>query len=188
MIRGREGMERPAEVIEQLRLERGLTQAEACTRGELPPATWSMVESGFTANPHPATKLRIARALGVAPSSIWRIRPRPLHLEDIEDPRWRGAVRTMARRLEREGSPEQRRLLGDRLIAVLDHADAGSCDAEGDRWGELWELAHSLVLDPERAPIEIVDGRLVERGVDEVMPASRGVRIAARRRSGGGVS
>ena len=181
-------MERPADVIEHLRLERGLTQAEACTRGELPPATWSMVESGFTANPHPATKLRIARALGVAPSSIWRIRPRPLHLEDVEDPRWGGAVRTMARRLEREGSPEQRRRLGDRLIAVLDHADAGSCEADGDRWAELWQLAHSLVLDPERVPIEIVDGRLIERGAGEVTPASRRAGIAVRRRSSGGVS
>jgi transcriptional regulator with XRE-family HTH domain len=188
MIRERKGMERPAEVIEQLRLERGLTQAEACTRGELPTATWSMVESGFTANPHPATKLRIARALGVAPTSIWRIRPRPLHLEDVEDPRWRGAVRAMARRLEREGSPEERRRFGDRLIAVLDHADAGSWDDEDDRWEELWQLALSLVLDPERVPIEIVDGRLVERAAGEVTPASRRAGIAARRRSGGGVS
>jgi transcriptional regulator with XRE-family HTH domain len=187
IIREREGMERPAEVIEQLRLERGLTQAQACTRGELSPTTWSMVESGFTANPHPATKLRVARALGVAPSSIWRVRPRQLHLEDIEDPRWRGAVRRMARRLERAASPEERRRFGDRLIAVLDHADAGSCE-DDDRWEELWQLARSLVLDPNRVPIEIVDGRLLERGIGEVTPASLRDGIAARRRSGGGVS
>jgi transcriptional regulator with XRE-family HTH domain len=177
-------MDRPAELIEQLRLERSLTQAQACTRGELPAATWSMVESGFTANPHPATKLGIARALGVTPSSIWRIRPRPLHLEDVEDARWRGAVQTMARRLEREGSPEERRRFGDRLIAVLDHADSGSYDDEDDRWEELWELARALVLDPERVPIEIVDGRLVELGSGEVAPASRRTGITARRRSG----
>ncbi|HEX4186603.1 MAG TPA: helix-turn-helix transcriptional regulator [Solirubrobacteraceae bacterium] len=177
-------MERPAELIEQLRLERGLTQAQACTRGELPPATWSMVESGFTANPHPTTKLRIARALGVAPSSIWRARPRPLHLEDVEDPRWMGAVQRMAGRLEREGSPQERRRFGDRLIAVLDHADAG-CGDDGDvRWDELWERARSLVLDPERAPIEIVGGRLVERGSGEITPASRRKGIAARRSRG----
>jgi transcriptional regulator with XRE-family HTH domain len=178
-------MERPADLIEQLRLERGLTQAEACTRGPLPPATWSMVEAGFTANPHPATKLRIARALGVPPSSIWRVQPRPLHVEDVEDPRWRRAVHAMARRLEHDGSPEERRRFGDRLIAVLDHADPCAAD---DRWEELWQLARSLVLDPERVPIEIVGGRLVERGLGEIAPASPRGPIAARRRSGGRVT
>lgn len=184
-------MDRPADLIEQLRVERGLTQAEACTRGQLPPATWSMVEGGFTANPHPATKLRIARALDVAPSRIWRIRPRPLHLEDVEDPRWRRAVQAMARRLERHGSPEERRRFGDRLIAVLDLADPGGSDSEDDRWEELWQLARSLVLAAERVPIEIVGGRLVERGLGEIAPASRrgaSAAIAARRRSGGRVS
>jgi transcriptional regulator with XRE-family HTH domain len=183
-------MERPAEVIEQLRRERGLTQAEACVRGQLPPATWSLVESGFTANPHAATKLRIARALGVTPSSIWRVRPRPLHLEDVEDPRWRRAATTMARRLEREGSPQERRRFGDRLIAVLDHADPGAREADGEdqRWEELWRLASALVLDPDRVPIEIIDGRLVERGLGDVTPARPRGHIAARRRSGGGVA
>ncbi|HEV7584621.1 MAG TPA: helix-turn-helix transcriptional regulator [Solirubrobacteraceae bacterium] len=178
-------MDCPAEVIEHLRLERGLTQAEACMRGQLAPATWSMVESGFTANPHPATKLRIARALDISPSGIWPIRPRPLHLEDVEDPRWRSAVRTMARRLERDGSPQERRRFGDRLIAALDYADPGNGD--GDHWEELWQLARSLVLDPEKVPIELVDGRLVERALGDVIPAAPGG-IAARRRSSGGVS
>jgi transcriptional regulator with XRE-family HTH domain len=183
-------MDRPAQVIEHLRVERGLTQAEACTRVQLRTATWSGVETGFTANPHPATKLRIARALGVAPSRIWRLRPRPLHIEDVEDPRWRSAVQTMALRLAHEGSRQERRCFADRLIAVLDHADPGSGDSasEDDCWQPLWQLAASLVLGPERTPIEIVDGRLVERDLGRLTPPSPDGCIDARKRSSGGVS
>jgi transcriptional regulator with XRE-family HTH domain len=184
-------MERPAAVIEQLRAERGLSQAEACMRGGLPPATWSMVESGFTANPHPATKLRIARALGVTPSSIWQIRPEPLHLEDVDDPRWKPAVRAMALRLERNGSLQERRLFARHLAAVLDWADPGGtgdwgCD-EGP-WGEFWQLAHSLLFDPEKDPIAIIDGRLVERDLQSFTPETPVRMISARRRSGDGVT
>jgi transcriptional regulator with XRE-family HTH domain len=184
------GMERPATVIEELRTERGLSQAEACTRGGLPPATWSMVESGFTANPHPATKLRIARALGVTPSSIWRLSPRPLHLEDVEDPRWKTAVRAMARRLDREGNVQERRLFANRLISLLDYADPGTgeWDTDDGHWDELWQLAHSLLLDPEKAPIAIVDGKLVERDLQSFTPASSVRMISARRRTGDGVA
>ena len=184
-------MERPAEVIEQLRIERGLTQAEACARGQLPPATWSRVESGVTAYPDPVTKLRVARALDVSPSRIWRVQPQPLHIEDVDDPRWRCAVQTMGRRLAREGSARERSRFADRLIAVLDLADSGGpgCEGEDDGWQELWQLAASLVLDPERAPIEIVDGRLVEHGVEALTaPSRRGCVEGRRRRSGDGVS
>jgi transcriptional regulator with XRE-family HTH domain len=168
------GMERPAEVIELLRLERGLTQAEACVRGQLPPATWSRVESGATTHPDSATKLRVARALGVSPSRIWPVRPRPLHIEDVEDPRWSGAVQRMGRRLEREGSVHERTRFADRLIAVLDQADSGAHCARGDdRWQELWQLAASLVLEPKSAPIEIVGGRLVERDLGALTVPSR---------------
>jgi transcriptional regulator with XRE-family HTH domain len=183
-------MERPAEVIEQLRVESGLTRAQACARGRLPQTTWSMVESGFTANPHPATKLRIARALGVRPTRIWRLQPRPLHLEDVHDPRWTAAVRTMARRLEREGSLQERRRFGNRLIAVLDHADPGSSDPdrEDGRWEEFWELAASLVFQPETTPIAIIDGKLVERELRNITRTTRIRRITAKRRTGDGVA
>jgi transcriptional regulator with XRE-family HTH domain len=177
-------MERAAEVIERLREARGLTQAEACLRGGLARATWSRVESGSTANPLPATKIRIARALDVTPGSIWRIRPWPLHLEDIDDPRWEAATRAMARRLDRAGSLQERQQFGDRLVAVLDYADQGStggCPDEG-RWDELWQLGNSLVFDPDRTPITIVDGRLVERDLDDFTPPTRIRVIAAKRR------
>lgn len=181
-------MDRPATVIERLRVERGLTQAEACRRGSLARATWSNVESGRAANPTSETKLRIARALGVRPSSIWRVRPRPLHLEDTEDPRWAAGVRAMARRLEREAPARERRRFADRLIAVLDQADRGSGRrvADEDRWEEFWDLASSLTIDPDMTPIEIVDGRLVERELDRLTPAGRMLVVAARRRRGRG--
>jgi transcriptional regulator with XRE-family HTH domain len=178
-------MERPAEVIERLREERALTQAEACQRGGLARATWSRVESGSTVNPHPATKIRIARALEVTPSSIWRIRPRPLHLEDVDDPRWETATRAMARRLDEAGSFQERQRFGDRLIAVLDYADRGPTRARPDegRWDELWQLGNSLVFDPQSTPIKIVDGKLVERDLDGFTPATRIRVIAAKHRS-----
>jgi transcriptional regulator with XRE-family HTH domain len=178
-------MERPAEVIERLREERRLSQAEACARAGLARATWSRVESGSTANPHPATKIRIARALEVTPSSIWRIRPRPLHLDDVDDPRWEPATRAMARRLDRTGSLDERRRFGDRLIAVLDRADRGSTGERPDeaRWDELWQLGNSLVFDPESTPITIVDGKLVEGDLDGFTPAT-GIRVVAAKRRG----
>jgi transcriptional regulator with XRE-family HTH domain len=177
-------MERPAEVIERLRKARGLTQADACVRAGVAHATWSRVETGSTAKPHPATKIRIARALDATPSSIWRIRPRPLHLEDTDDPRWEGATRAMARRLDRAGSLEERQRFGDRLVAVLDYADQGSTGGRADegRWDELWQLGSSLVADPESTPIAVIDGRLVERELDGFTPATRIRVIAAKPR------
>jgi len=177
-------MDRPANVIERLRVERGLSQAEACRRAGLPCATWSNVEAGRAANPQPQTKVRIARALGVRPSSIWRVRPRPLHLEDFEDPRWQAAVRAMALRLDRQGSLEERQRFGQRLIAVLDHVDHGTDDPDADdrRLEELWQLAHSLTFDPDRTPITIIRGKLVERELDTFTPATRVGVIAAKQR------
>jgi transcriptional regulator with XRE-family HTH domain len=171
-------MERPGRLIEGLRTEWGLTQAQACATAGLPQSTWSKVESGLTANPHPDTKARIARALCVRPSRIWPARPRPLHLEDVDDERWEQAVRSMARRLDRDGSLEERRRFGRRLIAVLDHADPGSSVGDDDRWEEFWRLGNSLMFDPQEAPIAIINGRLVERPLDSFTPATR-VRIAA---------
>jgi len=91
----------------------------------------------------------------------------------------------MARRLDRAGSLEERQRFGDRLVAVLDHADRGSTGGRPDegRWDELWQLGSSLVLDPESMPITIVDGRLVERDLDGFTPATRIRVIAAKRRS-----
>jgi transcriptional regulator with XRE-family HTH domain len=177
-------MERPAEVIARLREARELNQAEACRRGGLARATWSRVESGSTANPRPQTKIGIARALGVRPSSIWRLRPRPLHLADVDDPRWETAAPAMARRLDRTGSLEERQRFGDRLIAVLDYADQGatSSDLDDGRWDELWQLGNSLVIDPESTPIAIVDGKLLERELDGFTAATRIRVIAAKRR------
>jgi hypothetical protein len=96
----------------------------------------------------------------------------------------------MALRLAHEGSRQERRCFADRLIAVLDHADPGSGDSasEDDCWQPLWQLAASLVLGPERTPIEIVDGRLVERDLGRLTPPSPDGCIDARKRSSGGVS
>ena len=179
-------MEDPAEVIQRLRLERGLTQAEAGRRGPVARATWSMVESGATARPRPDTRRRVARALCVTPSAIWRSRPKPLHLHDVEDPRWGTAVRRMARRLDREGSPRERQSFASQLIAVLDQADTGSSDRsrEQTRWDELWQLADRLLFDAPTAPIAIVDGRLVEHELESFVPDAQLRVIAAKRRRG----
>jgi transcriptional regulator with XRE-family HTH domain len=177
-------MDCPAKVIEALRVRRGLTQAEACRRAGLPRATWGNVESGRAANPRPETKLRVARALGVTPSTIWHVRPRPLHLEDVEDPRWEVAVRALAQRLDREGSLRERQRFGRRLIAVLDRADPGSDgpDTGEDRWEEFWRLGNSLTFDPDKTPIAIINGKLVERELDSFTPATRVRVIAAKQR------
>jgi transcriptional regulator with XRE-family HTH domain len=177
-------MERPAEVMERLRLERRLTQADACTLSGLPRATWRKIESGVTANPQPETRIRIARALAVTPSAIWPARPRPLHLEDVDDPRWDAAVRRMAQRLDRDGSLKERQHFGRRLIAVLDYADPGSREAgpDGGRWEEFWRLGNSLLFDPENTPIAIINGKLVERDLDCFTPATR-IRVIAAKRS-----
>jgi transcriptional regulator with XRE-family HTH domain len=177
-------MRRPVEVIARLREARRLTRAEACARGGLARSTWRAIESGSTANPRGATKIRIARALGVRPTSIWGLRPRPLHLADVDDPRWEAATRAMGRRLDRTGSLQERQRFGDRLIAVLDYADRGSTGPGPDdgRWDELWQLGSALVFDPESTPIAIVDGKLVERELDGFTPATRIRVIAAKRR------
>lgn len=174
------GMDRPAKVIERLRLARGLTRAEACGAAGLPRATWAGVESGRVLRPRPRTRVRIARALGMAPSAIWPVRPRPLHLEDVDDPRWGAAVRAMAQRLDRQAPLEERRRFGRHLIAVLDHADPGAhqVDAGSDRWDELWRLANSLTIDPENTPIALINGKLVERELDTLTPAAR-LRVSA---------
>jgi hypothetical protein len=123
--------------------------------------------------------------LEVTTSCIWRVRPRPLHLEDVDDPRWELATRAMARRLDRTGSFDERQRFGDRLIAVLDYADRGSTGDRPDeaRWDELWQLGNSLVFDPESTPITIVDGKLVERDLDGFTPATR-IRVVAAKRRG----
>jgi transcriptional regulator with XRE-family HTH domain len=178
-------MEGPADVVARLREALRLTQAEACVRSGLARSTWRAVESGSTANPRGSTKIRIARALGVRPSNIWSTGPRPLHLEDIDDPRWEAATRAMARRLDRAGSLQERQQFGNRLIAVLDYADRGPTGARGDecrRWDELWQLGNSLLFDPESTPITIVDGKLVERDLDGFTPSTRIRVIAAKRR------
>jgi transcriptional regulator with XRE-family HTH domain len=177
-------MERPSRLIERLRADRGLSQAEACRIAGVSRATWSTLESGVTANPRAATKARVARVLGVPPSRIWRTRPRPLHMDDVEDPRWELAVRHMARRLELEGSPDERRRFGEQLAAVLDKVDPGTAgdDGEGPRWQELWQLAGALALDEHPLPITIAGGRLVESGRYS-LTSTRPETIAIRRRA-----
>jgi transcriptional regulator with XRE-family HTH domain len=177
-------MERPAEVMERLRVERGLSQTDACALSGLPRATWRRIESGVTTNPQPETRVRIARALAVTPSAIWPPRPIPLHLEDVDDPRWEAAVRRMAQRLDRDGTLDERQRFGRQLIAVLDYADAGSDTPEFDesRWEEFWRLGNSLLFDPEKTPIAIINGKLVERDLDYLTTATR-IRVIAAKRS-----
>jgi transcriptional regulator with XRE-family HTH domain len=177
-------MERPAEVMERLRVERGLSQGDACALSGLPRATWRRIESGVTTNPQPETRVRIARALAVTPSAIWPPRPIPLHLEDVDDPRWEAAVRRMAHRLDRDGTLDERQRFGRQLIAVLDYADAGSDTPEFDesRWEEFWRLGNSLLFDPEKTPIAIINGKLVERDLDYLTTATR-IRVIAAKRS-----
>jgi hypothetical protein len=64
------------------------------------------------------------------------------------------------------------------------HADQGSTGPGPDdgRWDELWQLANSLVFDPDSTPIAIVDGKLVERDLDGFTPATRIRVVAAKRR------
>jgi len=176
-------MESSAEVIRRLRSARGLSQAEACRLASVARATWSTVESGATARPRAITRVRIARALGVTPSTIWRNRPRPLHLQDVDDPRWRAAVLGLARRVEREGSDCERRRLGERLIAVLDQADRGFRDADpyDGRFDELWQLGASLTLDPETPSSPLLDDRVLQRELRGLERDVRAEAIAARR-------
>ena len=158
-------MERPAEVIERMRRERGLSQEQAGRRAGIPRSTWSAIESGRSVEPLPATKARIARALDARPSAIWARRPRPLYLHDVEDPRWEQAVNHLGRRLAADGTRQERLSFGRQLVAVLDRADRGSPDPVSDsgRWDALWRLGAALTLDRPPAPIAIVSGRLVER-------------------------
>jgi DNA-binding XRE family transcriptional regulator len=157
-------MDSPGHRIQQRRRELGLTQAEACRLAELPRATWSAVESGASRRPLSRTKVRIARALRTTPSRIWRQQPPPLHLHDIEDPRWERAVQGLARSLRDSGSAEERRRFGERLIGVLDCTDAGVPHprSDGGRWERLWRIGGELAGVPVPEPIAIVDGRLVE--------------------------
>jgi transcriptional regulator with XRE-family HTH domain len=171
---------RAAQAIEELRSELGMSRAEAARAAGVTPATWSAIESGATERPHPATKVRIARALGVPPSRIWRHRPAPLHLADVEDPRWERAVRSAAQRLAREGTPEERRRFGEQLAGVLDCVDPRGLST---RWDSLWEIAGSLVIDPQLSPIDLVDGRLVESAAYTAASGSRSGPLAARRGS-----
>ncbi|HMD56624.1 MAG TPA: helix-turn-helix transcriptional regulator [Solirubrobacteraceae bacterium] len=178
-------MERPSHVIEHLRTGRGLSQAEACKLAGVSRATWRTLESGASSHPRAATKVRVARALGVPPSRIWRQRPEPLHLDDVEDPRWETAVRGVAQRLTREGSREERRRFGEQLAAVLDRVDPGAEEEgqrEEQRWQELWQLAGSLALEEHPLPIAIVDGRLVESQRYGPITSTRPEAIAIRRR------
>lgn len=158
-------MESPAEVIERMRTERGLSQAQAGRLAGVPRSTWSAIESGRSSEPRPATKVRIARALCARPSSIWTRRPRTLHLHDVEDPRWEQAVSRLGSRLASKGTREERLSFGRRLVSVLDRADPGSPDPVSDsgRWQALWRLGASLSLERPQTPIAIVHGRLVER-------------------------
>ncbi len=178
-------MERPAEVIHRLRTERGLSQAQAGRLAGVARSTWSAIESG-RGEPLPATKARIARALCTRPSVIWKRRPRPLHLHDVEDPRWEQTVMRVGHRLEREGTRQQRLSFGRGLVSVLDRVDPGSPDHESEagRWEELWQLGASLALDRPQKPIAIVRGRLVERETARLGVARSPVPASGERASG----
>jgi transcriptional regulator with XRE-family HTH domain len=177
------GMDSPANRIQRRRLELGLTQAAACRLAGLPRATWSAVESGASAHPLPRTKVRIARALATTPTSIWRQQPPPLHLHDVEDPRWERAVHSVAQELREAGTVEQRRRFGEHLIGVLDCADPGAPrprpDAAG--WERLWRIGGELAGVPAPEPIAIVDGRLVEAGHPILAPPPEAGEITIRR-------
>jgi transcriptional regulator with XRE-family HTH domain len=179
-------MQTPSDVIKQLRSELGLTVSEASRMAGIPRATWSAVETGASAHPRPRTKARIARALGVGPSHIWPQWPRPLHVYDVEDPRWEAAVRRRASVLQAFGSPTERRAFGERLISVLDCTDGGEPGPRRDaeRWEPLWELGRALVGQPSSGQIAIVDGKLVESQRRIISPATRGEEIRVRRLRG----
>jgi hypothetical protein len=90
----------------------------------------------------------------------------------------------MAQRLDRDGTLDERQRFGRQLIAVLDYADAGSDTPEFDesRWEEFWRLGNSLLFDPEKTPIAIINGKLVERDLDYLTTATR-IRVIAAKRS-----
>ena len=176
-------VERPAQKISRLRRDRGLSRADACRLAEVPATTWRAIESGTTERPHAGTKVRIARALGVTPSRIWSQRPAPLHLEDVEDPRWEGAVRDLAKRLTDHGTVDERRRFGEQLAAALDRIDPGTSREPivPARFDELWEIAGAFALGTNAAPITILDGRLVESDRHTLTGAKRSPEVLARR-------
>ena len=89
-------------------------------------------------------------------------------------------------------SLQERQRFAKRLVAVLDYADRRSSDWDADEgpWEEFWQLARSLLYDPEKTPIAIIDGKLVERDLQSFTPATRVRMISARRRrrAGDGVA
>ncbi len=177
-------MDRPADVIQQLRADMGLSQARASSLAGLSRSTWSAAESG--GRPRPSTKAAIARALGVTPSRIWPALPRSLHLHDFEDPRWEGAVRRLAQRLQDEGSAAERSAFGERLLRALDCADAGEplARSQAPRWDPLWRLGGALVGEPHAQDMAIVAGRLVEPARPICTAPRSGEEIAVRRAHG----
>jgi transcriptional regulator with XRE-family HTH domain len=177
-------MERPADIIQRLRTDRGLSKAQACGIARVSRSTWSAVEAGSRARPRPATRIRIARALGVPPSSSWSSRPRPLHLDDVDDPRWEPAVRRMAERLDREGTSEERQRFGARLLEVLDCLGPRSREgaSEASAWPDLRAIGSGLTTRRPSPPIAIVGGKLVEREPFKFTRAPGGGVISAGRR------
>jgi transcriptional regulator with XRE-family HTH domain len=169
-------MEPPAEAIERRRLDRGLTQAQACVLAGVPRATWSTIESGITANPHPDTKLRIAHALGCEVSAVWS--PRGRHLLRL------APLLAEAREVERDGTPEERQRFGKRLCAVLARVDPElHRTGVGDpRYDEAWKLALSLARDVEKPPITVTGGQTVGRETDDLTPTTKARVVAAKRR------
>jgi transcriptional regulator with XRE-family HTH domain len=176
-------VEPPAHTVSRLRRARGLSRADACRLGRVSPSTWRAIESGATERPRAGTKVRIARALGVTPSRIWRQGPAPLHLEDLEDPRWESAVRGLAGTLAEQGSVAERRRFGEHLAAVLDSIEPGDGpdSAHTPRLQELWEIAGALALGTHSGPIALIDGRLVESDRHTLTGAKRSPDVRVRR-------
>lgn len=175
-------MERPADIIKRLRLDRGYTQAD-CSRlseGRVPKATWCRVESGATADPHPNTKLGIAFALGVAVSDIWA--PTATRRR-VGGTQWRTRALAEAQRVDREGASEERQAYGARMRKVLVIVDPSARSPDEDpRFAELWRVVTSLVEDENTPTFAVTYDGAGESLIDYFTPPAKERVIAARRR------
>jgi transcriptional regulator with XRE-family HTH domain len=164
----------PGEQVKHLRIERGLSLQKACalTGGQLVHSTWSRIENGISEEPHPSHKAAIAEALGVKVSDIWQ---RPAHsLAHVK--LTLAGVKEGAEYIERHGTPEEERMYGVRYGAMLELVGPNVRDPDSDdgSFDEHWRLVNSLLFDPEKTPIVIVDpDGNVHRESDHLTPTTQ---------------
>jgi len=89
------------------------------------------------------------------------------------------------RRLEHEGSYEERQSVGKLLIKKIERADPTlhGPDSGWGRYPTLLKLALSLTFDPEKTPLTITDGsKVLGSEIDNFTPGTRRRVVAAKHR------